>query len=282
MEIQMDRSILEFTQKLASAYAALDQVRAVGLGGSRAGAFEPDGLSDVDLYVYQNGEIPLSTRRSIASVHSSEIEIGNRFWEEGDEWLAQDPIVKVDVMFRDPAWMEDEVARVLQRHEARLGYSTCFLYNVQTCRVLFDRDDWLGRLKERSNRAYPLALRDAILAKNHPVLRKSHSAYSRQIQSAAGRNDLVSLNHRVAALLASYFDIVIAVNLKAHPGEKRLVRFLQEQCTLKPGNAAEDVAALLAATPRGGPEVIGRMTVLLDRLDDWLGRLRLLPVWPAR
>jgi hypothetical protein len=32
----------------------------------------------------------------------------------------------------------------------------------------------------------------------------------------------VSLSHRVAALLASYFDIVIAVNLLGHPGEFEL------------------------------------------------------------
>src|ERR1035438_7107759 len=36
------------------------------------------------------------------------------------------------------------VERVLDRHEAQLGYTTCFLYNVQTCRLLFDRDDWWG------------------------------------------------------------------------------------------------------------------------------------------
>jgi hypothetical protein len=278
----MDRSILEFAQKLASAYSALDQVRAVGLGGSRAGAFEPDALSDIDLYIYQDGEIPLPARRSIASVNSRETEIGNWFWEEGDEWFALKPPVKVGVMFRDPVWMEGEVARVMDRHEARLGYSTCFLYNVQTCRVLYDRDGWLSRLKERSNQAYPLSLRDAILAKNHPVLRNSHSAYSRQIGSAAGRGDLVSLNHRVAAFLAGYFDIVIAVNLKTHPGEKRLVSFLQRHCPLKPENAVEDVEALLAAAPRAGTEVVGRVTALLDGLDDWLERLGLLPIWPVQ
>jgi hypothetical protein len=282
MEIQMEPALLEFAKKLASAYAALDQVRAVGLGGSRAGAFGPDDLSDIDLYVYQDGEIPLAARRLIASSNSSEIEIGNRFWEEGDEWTAREPPVKVDVMFRDPTWIEDEVARALERHEARLGYSTCFLYNVQTCRVLSDRRDWLSRLKERSNQPYPLPLRDAIIAKNHPVLRNSHSAYARQIESASRRNDLVSLNHRVAAFLASYFDIIIAVNLKAHPGEKRLLSFLKEQCSLKPENAAKDVEALLAAAPGGGAAVIARVTTLLDGLDDWLGRLGLLPAWPAR
>ncbi len=113
----MDTSIRELAQKLASAYSTLPQVKAVGLAGSRAGFSEPDSLSDIDLYVYKDGEIPISARRQLVPKNSIEIELGNRFWEEGDEWFVQDPPVKVDVMFRDRAWIEDEVARVMDRHE---------------------------------------------------------------------------------------------------------------------------------------------------------------------
>ncbi len=148
--------------------------------------------------------------------------------------------------------------------------------------MLYDRDHWLGGLKARASRAYPSALRDAILAKNHPVLRDSHSAYSRQIASAAARKDYVSLNHRVAALLASYFDIVIAVNLLAHPGEKRLARFVEEHCPLKPENLAGNTAHLLEAVPQGDAEIVEKVKVLLDELDAWLGRLGLLPTWPRQ
>ena len=276
----MSHPIQALARKLAAAYAALPPVRAVALAGSRAGPFEPDTSSDVDLYVYRDGTMPMPARLRIASENSTEIEMNSAFWEEGDEWIAQEPFVKVDVMLRDVSWIEDEIARVLQRHEARLGYSTCFLYNVQTCIVLHDRDAWLGGLKARASRDYPAALRDAIVAKNHPVLRNAHSAYARQIATAALRNDFVGINHRVAALLASYFDIVFAVNRLAHPGEKRLVRFAQERCVSKPEGLAGDVAALIAAIPRGGGDVVGRVATLLDALDDWLVRLGLLPAWP--
>jgi hypothetical protein len=279
-EGELTHPIQELARKLAAAYAALAQVKAVALAGSRAGPFEPDAGSDVDLYVYREGEIPVPARLVVASENSTQIEIGNAFWEEGDEWVAQEPPVKVDVMLRDVRWIEDEIERVLDRHEARLGYSTCFLHNVQTCIVLYDREGWLSDLNARVSQDYPSALRDAIVAKNHPVLRNAHSAYSRQIAAAARRNDFVSINHRVAALLASYFDIVIAVNRVAHPGEKRLVQFVQERCASRPEGLGDDVASLLAAIPRGGGEIVGRVAALLDALDDWLLRLGLLPAWP--
>ena len=272
----MNLQIQEFVQKIASAYSALAQVQAVALGGSRAGPFKPDSLSDVDLYVYHDAEIPISARQLVASGNSTEAVFGNKFWEEGDEWIARVPSLKVDVMFRGVGWIEDEIARVIDRHEAKLGYSTCLLYNVQTCLALYDRDGWLKGFKARASQTYPAALRDAILAKNHPVLRNIHSAYSRQIESAVERSDIVSINHRVTALLASYFDIVIAVNRLAHPGEKRLLEFVRDSCPSKPKRFEENVAGLLAAAPRGGVGVIAVVKALLDGLDDWLRGLGFL------
>jgi hypothetical protein len=272
----MNLQIQEFAQKFATAYSALAQVRAVALGGSRTGPFKADSLSDIDLYVYHDSEIPLSARQMVAAGNSTQAVFGNKFWEDGDEWIAREPSLKVDVMFRGVGWIEDEIARVMDRHEPKLGYSTCFLYNVQTCLVFYDSDGWLKGLKERASQTYPAVLRDAILAKNHPVLRNTQSAYSRQIESAVERNDFVSLNHRVAALLASYFDIIIAVNRLAHPGEKRLVEFVRDSCPSKPKRFEETVAGLLAAAPRGGIGVIAGVKALLDGLDDWLRGLGFL------
>ena len=53
------------------------------------------------------------------------------------------------------------------------------------------------------------------------------------------RGDLVSLNYRVAALLASTFDILFALNRLPHPGEKRLLAFATQHCPLRPAGMAE-------------------------------------------
>ncbi|MDQ0201964.1 hypothetical protein J2S10_005175 [Neobacillus ginsengisoli] len=70
-------------------------------------------------------------------------------------------------------------------------------------------------------------------------------AYYFQIEKALKRNDYVSVNHRVAALLASYFDILFAKNEIPHPGEKQLVKILKEKATKLPFNMEENLYDLL-------------------------------------
>jgi uncharacterized protein (DUF952 family) len=280
---ELRRGVDGVARQLAQAYAAAPVVEAVALAGSRTGPVGADAVSDVDLYVYCRGPLPLDVRAAIASRHAyaaaGPAEVGNAFWESGDEWEADEPRVKVDVMVRDVGWMEDEFARVLDRAAATLGYSTCILHNVKSSVGLFDRSGWYAGLKTRAGGPYPLALRDAIVAKNHPVLRDARSSYLGQIRAAAGRGDRVSIQHRVAALLASAFDIVFAVNLVAHPGEKRLVSIATERCASLPDGFGGAVAALLDAS-RDPSDAVGRAEEFVDRLDDWLDGLGLRPAWP--
>ena len=59
------------------------------------------------------------------------------------------------------------------------------------------------------------------------------------MEKAVARGDLVSFNYRVAALLASTFDILFALNRLPHPGEKRLLAFAAQHCPLRPAGMAE-------------------------------------------
>lgn len=56
---------------------------------------------------------------------------------------------------------------------------------------------------------------------------------------------MVSVNHRIAAYLASYFDILFAVNEVYHPGEKRMIALAKKKCRKLPENFEEDIESLL-------------------------------------
>jgi predicted nucleotidyltransferase len=235
---------------LASRFAEFPHVIAVVLAGSRGGG-TCDPESDYDIYVYASAEVPVEFRRALLG---NGAEIDNRFWEPGDESGDLAAGLKLDIMYRSPKWMEDQIDRVLVRHEAAIGYTTCFWFNVLHSEPLFDRGGWFQQLQDRANVPYPDELRRAVIAKNWPILRRNRSSYRRQIELALQRGDAVSVQHRVTALLASFFDVWFALERQPHPGEKRLLTHLPEQW-------AELVSGILNAE---------RTTLLkkIDRLID--------------
>ncbi len=69
---------------LAAAYAAQPQVTAVVYAGSRSMELA-DPASDTDIYVYVTAPLPLGAQADIA--RGPRVELDNRFFEPGDEWL---------------------------------------------------------------------------------------------------------------------------------------------------------------------------------------------------
>lgn len=258
---------LELARAVAASYGELPEVEAVALGGSLASGVADQG-SDIDLYVYVREEISVEERARIAKAGAKYVEVDNRFWEPGDEWIDAETGIHVDVMFRAVVWIEEQLERVLQKHEASVGYSTCFWHNVVSSEVLYDRIGWFEELQRYARQAYPEELRRAILAKNHPILRETASSYRYQLAGAVARGDQVSVNHRVAAILASYFDVLFAVNRKLHPGEKRLVEIAVAECERIPAGMCEQVEWLVAAVSEGS--VIERADELIEGLDELL------------
>jgi predicted nucleotidyltransferase len=248
--------------RLAQRFGELPQVVAVALAGSR-GAGAHDAESDFDLYVYCARDVAVEFRRAFMGEAA---EIDNRFWEPGDEWSDPATGARLDIMYRYPAWMEDQLDRVLVRHAAAIGYTTCFWYNIIHSEALSDPRGWYCQLQERARIPYPEELRRAVVAKNWPILRRNRSCYRRQIAVALNRGDAVSVQHRVTALLASYFDVWFAMERKAHPGEKRLLTHLPDPWALL-------VRAVLDAQPE---VLLARIDSLLDRLDARLAEEGLL------
>lgn len=273
-------NIEEFIQQLAKLFADLPQVEAVALGGSRGTASGGgDAASDVDLYLYSGAEISLDARREIIAQVGGALraDIGQNYWGASDNWVDAASGIEVDTMYFETVWLEEQVRRVMDEHQPGMGYSTCFCYTIQQSCVYYDPRGWFAGLQARCAAPYPEALRSNIVRYNHPLLRGIISSYFHQIEKAARRSDLVSIHHRLAALLASYFDILFAVNRQLHPGEKRLVESVLRTCNRIPRDFEHDVQAVLQAAGCDADKVPGRLTHMLDHLDELLQEEGLLP-----
>ncbi len=274
LSVPIAESVSLLANLIAARYSALPQVEAVVLAGSHTTQVsEPD--SDIDLYVYWHAEVPMEERGVIAETSAIHVEVNNQFWEPGDEWIDEATGIHVDVMFRHTRWIEEQLERVLGRYEASVGYSTCFWHNIITSKLLFDRSGWFSTLQINARQPYPDELRHRIVAKNYPILRDSMSSYLNQLRSAIRRCDKVSINHRITAFLASYFDIIFAVNRFPHPGEKRILQIAESQCKELPAEMQDQVHKFMTASSSEGV-VTGYADALVDGLDELLQKQGLL------
>lgn len=253
--------------QLFAELAALPQVEAIALGGSRAGTHF-DEKSDYDVYLYCTGPVSEEVRREILSRYCQYMEIGNHFWEYEDNCTLNDGI-DIDILYRNLEDFTRDVSDVVEACHGRNGYTTCMWHNLRTCKILYDENGRLAAAKRRFDVPYPEALRQDILTRNWKLLRAAMPAYELQIQKAVKRGDLVSVNHRVSAFLESYFDLLFALNRQTHPGEKRLMQLCRESCSLLPENFAGNLNTLfshLYTQTALVPEDIGRILDALAKI----------------
>ena len=119
-------------------------------------------------------------------------------------------------------------------------------------------------IKDKCKIAYPEKLKNNIVKKNYPILRRGFSSYYNQITKALRRNDLVSINHRLSAFIASYFDILFAINEIPHPGEKKLIDIIENQCNIKPKNFKENLEKVFI---EGNDKILKNLDIIVDNLE---------------
>lgn len=252
---------------LADQFSAFPQVEGIVLGGSHAARSSEPG-SDLDLYIFTNDVVPIESRRAVFNLRGvSRADFDLRFWDLGDQWIDLQTGIEVDLIYWDTVWIEDQISQVLVFHKSSLGYTTCHWNTIKQSIVLFDRNGWFCQLKRKCDQPYPELLRQAIIKTNYPILRDVIPSYINQIRKAVGRSDLVSINHRVAALLASYFDILYAINGIPHPGEKRLLHLTQKLCSRIPTGMVDQVERVLRTAGNADPNLISALEDLINGLD---------------
>lgn len=250
-------------------FSQLQEVEAILLAGSYA-TDNQDENSDYDLYIYSNKEVPIIEREKITKKFCDYMEINNQFWETEDDGIIRDGNIPIEIIYRDLNWIDAQLERTLFKYQADVGYTTCFWSNFITSVILYDQHGKAGELQQKYNITYPEALKLNIVRKNYPLLREQMPAYYFQIEKAIKRNDSVSINHRMAALLGSYFDILYAINEMPHPGEKKLVKILKEKATKLPFDMEKNLKDLLSSISSFDERILAEVNKLVDNLDKLL------------
>lgn len=255
----------QILREIANQYAKLDSVLAVVQAGSRT-SMQDDELSDYDIYIYSDKEIPLDFRTELAKNYTDDFEIDNRYFETGDEWILKDGN-EMDFMFRSKSWIQDCINNVYIKHYAANGYTTCFLHNIATSKILYDKNNWFADLQKQISSGYPRELRDNIIKRNMMLLKdKKNASYLEQIKLAVKRSDLVSINHRITAFLASYFDVLFAANEIFHPGEKRLIKYAKQHCRFLPENFEDDLTELFKTNNENKIKILDNLVERLRKI----------------
>lgn len=254
-------------EQLFEALSALPQVEAIALGGSRSGEHY-DETSDYDVYVYVTEPVSEELRRPILERFCSYLEIGNHFWEYEDNGTLNNGI-DIDILWRNLDDFTAGVAAVVEGYRPSNCYTTCMWHNLITCRILYDRDGRLTAARDRFCVPYPPQLARNIIERSGKLLHGTMPAFDGQIAKAVRRGDQVSINHRVTEFLASYFDLLFALNRRTHPGEKRLIALCKAQCPVLPERFEENLNALF--DHMGGqiqliPDDIRRILEALERI----------------
>lgn len=230
-------------------FQALPQAEAFAVGGSRATG-KSDAKSDYDLYLYVTGPVDLDTREAILSKYCGAMEIGNHYWENEDNCTLKNGI-DIDVIYRSLDDFANGIAAVVDEYRSANGYTTCMWHNLLTCDIVFDKNGRLSALKEQYTVPYPQQLKRNIITQNLNLLSGVLPSYDLQIKKAVSRADFVSVNHRTAEFLASYFDVIFALNEMTHPGEKRMMALCKAQCKILPADFEENLNALFQSMFKG-------------------------------
>ena len=231
-------------EELMRELSSIPQVEAIALGGSRSTA-RNDEKSDYDIYVYLNDSVEEDVRRNILEKYCGYMEIGNSFWELEDDVTLNNGI-DMDIIYRNMQEFENTVASVVIDCNAWNGYTTCLWHNLITSGIIFDREGKLAALQEKYRIPYPAKLKENIISNNIKLLSGMLPSFDMQIKKAEERKDFVSVNHRVTEFLASYFDILFALNEMTHPGEKRMQSICSKECEILPEHFDDNLTRLFS------------------------------------
>ncbi len=191
---------------------------------------------------------------------------GSRALKKNDVYSDYD----VYVYCKEQIPVEDRKA-ALEKHKALAGCTTCMWHSLLTGRIAYDKGGRLAQAKQKFMIRYPQPLKQNIISHNMQLIKYGMNTYLGQITKAMKRGDLVSINQEVHKFLASYFDVIFAMNEKLHPGEKRLLDICVKECRVLPDDFERNIRALLLNMCKD-PTAISFVNTMIMELEKVLGQ----------
>lgn len=229
-------------EKLFEELAQLEQVEALVLGGSRAGNFYDD-QSDYDVYVYLSEPLDETVRRELFAKYCRYMEIGNHFWELEDDGILNNGI-EIEFIYRKLDDFYQDIQSVVKDFQVHNAYTTAMWHNLLNSKIIFDRQGRYKKMQDTFDIPYPQELKNAIVERQLQLLKTHMPAFPNQIRKAFKRRDFPAINHRVTEFLASYFEVIFALNEQTHPGEKRMITYAKQNCNWLPKDFEENLELL--------------------------------------
>lgn len=244
----------------------INSIEGILLAGSRS-TNTSDSSSDYDIYIYSSSPVSKEERTDICNKYFKYVEISNTYFEEEDDGVLNNDI-PVEIIYRSIDFIKNELDNTLFKYRACCGYSTCFWYNFINSIILYDKTGEMKVLQNHYNIPYPKQLKNNIIEKNYNLLKEKIPAYYHQIKKAIERNDNISINHRIAALFASYFDIIFAYNNMAHPGEKKLLKIIKDNNLTVPKDMENNINNILKYSILDKDSLLREIDLLVENLNN--------------
>lgn len=222
--------LTEVVRDVAQALVALEGIRAVSLGGSRALGME-DASSDTDLYVWYRSSLVAAELRQSALNHLADdgIHPFDSFGPE-DHWTFEGKKYEVVYLDLDDIWTQIGQARTVGLDSEVCA--TAFLHTAYASVPIADPYADLEHLHTDLS-TFPEATR-MIQLNQLPLMAEE---FASQLRGAQGRQDWAMVVRRRAGLLDVTVSLLFAVNRRYHPGEKRLLKHVSE-CNICPPDMA--------------------------------------------
>lgn len=267
-------------ERIVRCLRGTEGLQAIVLGGSRAtNSHHPD--SDIDIGLYYEGENGLDLaglNRKAAELddrHRNHLMTGIGEWGpgvNGGGWLVIDGY-HVDLLYRDMTAVrqaiedgcEGKVNMLYQTGHPHAFLNSIYMGEVAECRILWEHEERLTRLKART-KPYPPLLRVGMLRQF-----LFEAGFSLMFMEAgADRDDISYVTGHAFRSVSGLNQALYAINGRYCLNEKKAVRNIQS-FAVKPERYKERIDLVyekLGPDPQGIRESIRELRALIDEVNE--------------